>query len=112
MIFQVGTLISEDNFNGLLHQQGRVLLDRDWNEEARIINYREDTAAKDIIGSFVAAIPSDFPDAFKILAAKVDNSKVKLTIGSGRAWVNGILVNINGSSIVNRIAQYLLPPIQ
>ena len=103
---------AEDNFNGVLHQQGRVLLDSDWNSQNRIINNWEDTAGKDIIGRHIAAIPADLPDGFKIKSAKVEDNKVKLTIGSGRAWADGLLVYLNDSTDAVRVAEYLQPPIQ
>ena len=48
-----------ENFNGVLHQQGRVLLDSDWNSQTRITNDWQDIAAQDIIGGLVAAVPAD-----------------------------------------------------
>ena len=49
----------KNNFNGVLHQQGRVLLDSDWNDQTRIINNWQNQAGRDIIGPGVAAIPTD-----------------------------------------------------
>ena len=46
------------NFAGVLHQQGRVLLDADWNAQTAIANYWQDTAGSDIIGARVAAVPA------------------------------------------------------
>ncbi len=103
---------ADDNFSGVLHQQGRVLLDSDWNSQTRVINNWEDTAGKDIIGSHVAAVPSNLPEGFKIKSAKVENNKVKLIIGPGRLWADGLLTYLNGSADVIRIAKYLKPPVQ
>ena len=101
------------NFNGVLHQQGRVLLDSDWNAQTRITNNWQDTAGKDIVGAGVAAIPADEPDGFKVNAAEVDaNNRVKITVMPGRAWADGLLVYLNGETEVFRIATYLQPPIQ
>ena len=47
------------NFVGVLHQQGRVLLDADWNAQTELTNDWQDTAGMDIIVAGVAAIPAD-----------------------------------------------------
>ena len=52
------------NFVGVLHQQGRVLLDADWNAQTELNNDWQDTAGMDIIGAGVAAIPSISPTVF------------------------------------------------
>ena len=109
---------SKDNFSGVLHQQGRVLLDGDWNAETSIINHWQDTAGRDIIGPGVAAVPSGEVDNLKILAALVNASaEVELAISPGRVWVDGILTCLPGEepdllADVHRIATYLQPPIQ
>ncbi|MGQ3685431.1 MAG: DUF6519 domain-containing protein [Candidatus Loosdrechtia sp.] len=104
------------NFHGVLHQQGRVLLDSDWNAQTQIINDWQDTAGRDVIGTGVAAIPSDKPDGFKVMKAEVvgdpAGDKVKITVKTGRAWADGILVNLNGEPDAERTATYLQPPIQ
>jgi Family of unknown function (DUF6519) len=106
----------DDNFNGVLHQQGKVLLDSDWNAQTRILNDWHETAAQDIIGSGVAAVPADTPDAFQVTQAKVTNVKgkdrVALTLFPGRLWADGLLVYLPGKTPVFRIADYLQPPIQ
>jgi hypothetical protein len=105
-----------DNFNGVLHQQGRVLLDSDWNAQTQIINDWQDTTGKDVIGASVAAIPSGKPDGFKVVKAEVVSEsagdKVKITVKTGRAWADGILVYLNGKPDVERTATYLQPPVQ
>jgi hypothetical protein len=40
-----------DNFNGVLHQQGKVLLDSDWNAQTTIETDWQDTAGQDVIGA-------------------------------------------------------------
>jgi hypothetical protein len=103
----------KDNFNGVLQQQGKVLLDTDWNAQTRITNNWQDTAGQDIIGGGVAAVPADQPDAFKVLEAGVDSdSKVQLTLASGRIWADGWLVYLDEKTKVSRQATYLKPPSQ
>lgn len=108
------------NFAGVLHQQGRVLLDADWNAQTAITTRWEDTAGRDIIGAGVAAVPADQPDGFKIVTAAHagGTTDVQLTVKPGRAWADGLLVHLFGEpdpdsvAPVARIATYLQPPIQ
>ena len=71
-------------FSGVLKQQGRVSLDSDFNEFEEILDRRDRSTAYDTFGGSV--IPSTTPDAFKI---GVD-ANGDLTIGTGRAYVDGI----------------------
>lgn len=102
--------IKKNNFNGVLHQQGKVLLDSDWNVQTSINNNWQDTAGRDIIGAGVAAVPAEEPDGFKVTAASVVKNEVKITVKPGRAWVDGLLVYLDEDNDV--IATYLEPPIQ
>lgn len=106
----------QQNFNGVLHQQGRVLLDGDWNAQTNVTNDWQDIAGRDIIGAGVAAVPADEPDGFRIDAASIVNvpggEQVQLTVAPGRAWVDGLLVYLHGTPPVTRIANYLEPPVQ
>jgi len=104
--------INEPNLNGVLHQQGRVLLDRDWNDQTQITLDWQNRAAKQIIGADVAAISTQEPNALKVTRAIVDGDKVKLEIHPGQGWVNGLAVTLPGDSKVMRTATYLEPPIQ
>ncbi len=106
------------NFNGVLHQQGRVLLDSDWNAQTRITSDWQDQAGRDAIGPGVAAIPAGKPDSFKAQRALVNSSNmVKLTISPGRVWADGLLTYLPGeepdpTADIQRIAPYLQSPIQ
>ncbi len=108
------------NFNGVLQQQGKVLLDSDWNEHERITNHWQDQAGRDVIGTKVAAVPASMPDSFKVQSALVPldmTSPVELMITPGHLWADGLLVYLKGeapdlSAPVRRIAPYLQPPIQ
>jgi Family of unknown function (DUF6519) len=100
------------NFNGVLHQQGRVLLDSDWNAETAIINDWEDTAGRDIIGAGVAAVPAEVPESFKVKAANIVGGQVRLTVAPGRVWADGLLAYLEAAADVTRVATFLEPPIQ
>lgn len=107
--------INEPNLNGVLHQQGRVFLDRDWNDQTQIALDWQDGAAKQIIGSNVAAISTQEPNAFKVIGATVNDNQVKLHINPGQGWADGLAVTLPGESNVKPVthtATYLEPPIQ
>lgn len=111
-----------DNFSGVLHQQGKVLLDADWNAQIRILSHWQATAGQDVIGSDVAAVPIDMPDSFKVIQARsiptgptVVPTGATLTLLPGRLWADGLLVHLDtlpGESTVSRTVTYLEPPIQ
>lgn len=108
------------NFAGVLHQQGRVLLDADWNAQTAITSGWQDTAGQDIIGAGVAAVPADQPDGFKIASATHagGTTNVQLTVKPGRVWADGLLARLFGeptpesTAAVPRVATYLKPPVQ
>ncbi len=100
----------KQNFVGVLHQQGRVLLDADWNAQTGLTNDWQDTAGLDIIGPDVAAIPSDSPNSFKITGAELKTlpNRIELTVMPGRVWADGLLYRLDGpAGGVKRIALYL-----
>jgi hypothetical protein len=105
----------KQNFVGVLHQQGRVLLDADWNAQTELTNDWQDTAGMDIIGAGVAAVPSDRPNSFQITGAEVKTlpDRVELTVTPGRLWADGLLYRLEGPVAgVKRTALYLESPIQ
>ncbi|MGH9944269.1 MAG: DUF6519 domain-containing protein, partial [Pyrinomonadaceae bacterium] len=73
------------HYSSVLMQQGRVLLDSDWNEESAIERRRTETEARDVIG--LCGVPKG-SDAFK-LAPTPDNTD--LSIAPGRIYVEGLL---------------------
>ena len=77
------------DYFGVVMQQGRVQLDSDWNEWLAEFTRRIQAGALDTLGR--AAYPSTTPFAFKIAA-----SAGKFTIGAGRMYVDGLLVENHG----------------
>ncbi|UCD63151.1 MAG: right-handed parallel beta-helix repeat-containing protein, partial [Candidatus Zixiibacteriota bacterium] len=110
-----------DNFNGVLHQQGRVLTDVDYTDAERICLHWQGEAARDIIGARVAAVPAADPDGFRIEGARVESvggkEKVELSVTPGRVWADGLLTYLAGDpdsskTPVDRRATYYGPPVQ
>lgn len=102
------------NFRGTLHQQGRVLLDRDWNAQTEIFNDWQEIAARDTIGADVAAVPADAAESFKVTKAEISGKEVVLSVKPGRVWADGLLVELNEKDLPAKgfKADYLAPPIQ
>lgn len=77
------------NFLGVVMQQGRVALDADWNEWVDQLARRLQAGTLDSLGPL--AVPRETPDAFRIRWVSGG-----LTIGAGRAYVDGILAENHG----------------
>lgn len=101
-----------DNYTGVLHQQGRALLDQDWNAERRINNHLRRMLGYDAIGDHVAAVPIDARDSFKVTAATADTSSVTITLNNGRVWVDGQLLQVDGIYDMPVTVEYLGPLVQ
>src|SRR5579884_1094575 len=76
-------------FSGVRKQQGRVSLDSDFNEFEAILDRRRRAQMYDTVGR--AVVPKTTPNGFKIGV-----SGGHLTIGIGRAYVDGILAECFG----------------
>lgn len=77
------------HFTGVLMQQGRVQLDADWNElvlqfDRRFRAERSDTLLR-------AIVPRRTPDAFRV---RLDGGK--LSLGTGRMYVDGLMPENHG----------------
>ena len=78
------------DYSGVLMQQGRVMLDADFNELVELLDHRLRAEVVDLFGRCV--ISRETPDAFLIVA-----SGGALTIGRGRAYVDGLLAENHGA---------------
>src|SRR5690348_18156160 len=83
------------DYNGVLKQQGRVGLDADHNELVEIVDRRWRAESIDIMGrDVVPVLNSENTTAFQIeVASSPPNS---FTIGRGRMYVDGLLVECHG----------------
>src|SRR3954463_9622466 len=99
-----------DNFNGILPQQGKVLLDSDGIAQTLIENDWHETAARDLMGE-TAAFPAAAASSFQVSAATLSGGTVKLMIGPGHLWADGLLVRLDGATgnTVTRTATWLEP---
>src|SRR6185503_15266948 len=77
------------DFDAVLMQQGRVHTDADWNEWVAITLRRLQAETIDALGR--AVVPFETPDGFLLALGKGG-----LTIGLGRAYVDGLLAENHG----------------
>jgi hypothetical protein len=108
--FSKWSLVANANDAGVLHQQGRVLLDQDWNAAQRIEAAWRDAAGGDIVGDGLVAVPAAAPDSFAMTKATATNAGVDIDLVPGRAWVDGVPLQL--SAPVTMHATYLQPPMQ
>lgn len=80
-----------NDFAAVLMQQGRVLLDADWNEGVEILDRRLRAETLDTLGP--AVVPTTTPQGFEI-----GLSGSSLTIGPGRMYVHGLLADNHGGA--------------
>ncbi|MEQ9364304.1 MAG: DUF6519 domain-containing protein, partial [Leptospirales bacterium] len=95
---------SEKNYAGLVHQQGRVITDADWNEQRRIQGAMRRNLSRDIIG------PTGAPRAragFKLTAITDSGGQPNLNIAAGSMYVSGVPVNLTTDAVFTE--QSLLP---
>jgi hypothetical protein len=92
--FSRWTFDARARYRSVLLQQGRVLLDADWNEQVEITAHHDETRARDTFGR--SGVPLEVWDSFKITdkagAAPKDTSWEDLRITSGRMYVDGVLI--------------------
>jgi hypothetical protein len=90
--FSKDTFNTKKHFHDVLMQQGRVLLDADWNEQAGIAAYRVETGTKDIIGLSGAPLHNA---GFQLIPVNSLSSPPAagghLKISKGHFYVDGIL---------------------
>lgn len=78
------------HYKSVLMQQGRVLLDADWNEQAGIVDHIQETEARDVIGGCGTPINCA---GFGVDVAPGGRD---LILSSGRIYVDGILCELDG----------------
>ena len=79
------------HFSGVLHQQGRVWLDSDWNEDVLGRLEASETELRDIVGG--AGVPA--PGSGFVISAGVNpNAADDFQISAGHCYVDGILCRL------------------
>jgi len=93
--FSKDTFRKKKHFHDVHMQQGRVLLDSDWNEQADIYEHRVETGTLDIVGQ--SGAPYHYP-GFDIVTVDGSGNAVlppaagtNIKISEGRFYVDGIM---------------------
>lgn len=94
------------HYSAVRMQQGRVLIDADWNEQNAIAGYREQTGMRDLIGRCGGPAGNA---GFRLVAEPADPAADGLFITEGRYYVDGILVENEAKVALTR--QPDLPPV-
>jgi hypothetical protein len=87
---------SWNDYLGVVMQQGRVQLDSDWNEWLSELGRRTRAGTMDTVGR--AVYPATTPYGFKINAFLDSGNQQHVSIGVGRMYVDGLLVENHGPS--------------
>jgi Family of unknown function (DUF6519) len=85
--FSRNTFNPDKHYSRVLLQQGRALLDADWNEQVAILLEQQRSFIRDLLGPH-AGVGNEI--GFQIGVARATN---KLTIAAGRYYVNGLMCN-------------------
>ncbi len=71
-------------YSSVRMQQGRVLVDADWNEQGDIQEHLRREALRDIIGK--SGVPESQPDSFQVF-----DDAGTIAVRPGRIWIDGML---------------------
>ena len=82
------TFDKKKHYSAVQLQQGRVMLDSDWNEQSEILQYRDQTESKDVIGP--SGVPKD-ENGFEITLSSGGND---LIIAPGKIYAEGLLCEL------------------
>jgi hypothetical protein len=104
--FSRNTFDPSRHFSRVLMQQGRVLLDADWNEQAAILLHATRLLAVDLFGSHGGR-----GDGFKIdpASTSTDGNPDYFTIGAGFYYVDGIRCQCDAGGTYWKQPGYLNP---
>lgn len=96
-----------NHYSSVRMQQGRVLLDADWNEQADLVTHEQRVVGTDVVGRTGA--PRSGDPAVQNFAVSLDPSGADLVVAPGRLYVDGILCENDAPAGVHYTAQPDLP---
>jgi hypothetical protein len=89
----------EKKYDGVLMQQGRLLLDNDWNLQQRINAYLRQSQTKDLVGRQGAPRSSNASDLQNFKLEPTRDPYQDLLIAPGHIYVDGILCELKSSPV-------------
>ncbi|WP_347351821.1 DUF6519 domain-containing protein [Intrasporangium sp.] len=105
--FSRSTYRPANHYSSVRLQQGRVLLDAEWNEQADLTAHVDRTTGRDVVGRTGAPKPTD--PAVQNFAVSLEPDGTDLRIAPGRIYVDGILCENDDPAGVRYTAQPDLP---
>ena len=97
------TFDATKHFSRVLNQQGRVMLDADFNEQTEILLHVMRTMARDLFGPYGG--PTDAKDGgFRLKLSQPASGGWHLAIGEGHYYVDGILCECDGCDFTQQSA--------
>jgi len=99
------TFDPDKRYSGVIMQQGRVLLDSEWNEQQEIHQHRTESGAEDVIGPSGTPIDGDG----KATGFEITARDGTLYIGEGHIYVDGVLCANEGEDPIPYDGQPHLP---
>lgn len=87
--FSRSTYQPTNHYSSVRLQQGRVLLDAEWNEQADIALHADRVTTGDVVG--LCGAPKHAPKEFKHFKVAIEPNGKDLRIAPGRIYVDGIL---------------------
>jgi hypothetical protein len=86
------------NWTGVLHQQGRVLTDADWNAQVRLTDRWQVESARAAFGRRVAAVSAADEAGLRVERALLaGNGEVTVEVVAGQVWADGLLAHLRSS---------------
>jgi hypothetical protein len=99
--FSRTTFRSGNHYSSVRIQQGRVLLDAEWNEQTDLAAHVDRTTTTDVLGR--SGAPKSSGGSFEHFAVAIDGAGTDLLIAPGRIYVDGILCENEG--VASYVAQ-------
>jgi hypothetical protein len=96
--FSRSTYRPANRYSSVRLQQGRVLLDAEWNEQADIVEHVDRTTTSDVIGETGA--PRGVAAAFTNFAVAITPDGKDLSIAPGEIYVDGVLCENHGDGVL------------
>ena len=86
------------NVDGVIHQQGRVLTDADWNEQTLIGDRWQRAASGAAISGGFAAVGSGDPGALLVVQGTAADGRIAVDVNPGQVWADGWLAHLRSST--------------
>ncbi|MEQ9498478.1 MAG: DUF6519 domain-containing protein [Deltaproteobacteria bacterium] len=98
------------NERGVVHQQGRVLLDADTNAQTAINTHWQERLAEAALGRNIAAVSTYAEDSFLVTKIEEVAGEILVELRAGELWADGLLFSVDAPDPFTRSATFLNAP--